>query len=151
MMEEHARVVDVQDGFVWVETERKSTCGACSLNKGCGSAVLARVLGARRTRIRALNTLPAHVGDEVVLGLAEAALVRGSLILYALPLLALFLGALAGESVSRLLRLAPGETATVVFALAGLAAGFYGVRYFTRRINNDPRYQPVVLRRAWTH
>lgn len=148
MMEENARVVDVQPGFVWVETERKSTC---SLNNGCGSAVLAKVLGARRTRIRALNALSAEVGDEVVLGLAEAALIRGSLVLYALPLLALFLGALAGESVSRLLRLASGEAGTIVFALAGLAAGFYGVRYFTRRINNDPRYQPVVLRLAGEH
>lgn len=148
MMEENARVVDVQPGFVWVETERKSTCGACSLNQGCGSAVLAKLLGTRRTRIRALNTLPPEVGDEVVLGLAEAALIRGSFVLYALPLLTLFLGGLLGEFISHLLRLAAAETYTVSFALAGLAAGFSGVKYFTRRINNDPRYQPVVLRRA---
>ncbi|MDP1708057.1 MAG: SoxR reducing system RseC family protein [Gammaproteobacteria bacterium] len=148
MMEEQARVVALQPGFVWVETERKSTCGACSLSKGCGSAVLARLLGSRRTRIKAMNTLPVTVGDEVVLGLAEDALIRGSLVLYALPLLALLLGAFAGEYISALLRLEQDETWIVLPALAGLAAGLAGVRVFARRIGDDVRYQPVVLRRT---
>lgn len=147
MMEEQARVVEVQPGYMWVETERKSTCGACSLNKGCGSAVLAKVLGARRTRIKALSTLDAEVGDEVMLGLAEDALIRGSLILYALPLATLFMGALAGEYMHTLLFLTPDESWTVLVALVGLMAGFWGVGHFARRITHDPRYQPVVLRR----
>lgn len=151
MMEEHARVVALQPGFVWAETERKAACGACSLNKGCGSAVLARLMGTRRTRIKAMNVLPVAVGDEVVLGLAEDALIRGSLVLYALPLLALLLGAFAGEYVSNLLRLEPGETWVVLFALTGLAGGFVAVRFFARRISSDARYQPVVLRRTGVH
>lgn len=151
MMEEYARVVALQPGFVWAETERKTACGACSLNKGCGSAVLARLMGVRRTRIKALNVLPVAVGDEVVLGLAEDALIRGSLVLYALPLFTLLLGAFAGEYVSTLLRLEPDETWVVLFALTGLAGGFVAVRVFARCISGDARYQPVVLRRTGAH
>ena len=151
MMEENARVVALQTGFVWAETERKSACGACSLNKGCGSAVLARLMGSRRTRIKAMNTLPVAVGDEVVLGLAEDALIRGSLVLYALPLLTLLLGAFIGEYASSMLRLESGETWVMLCALAGLGAGFAVVRVFARRISDDARYQPVVLRRTGVH
>jgi len=41
MIEETASVVALEDDFAWVETQRKSTCGACAVNKGCGAATLA--------------------------------------------------------------------------------------------------------------
>jgi sigma-E factor negative regulatory protein RseC len=41
MIEETARDVALEDDFAWVETQRKSTCGACVVNKGCGAATLA--------------------------------------------------------------------------------------------------------------
>ena len=53
MIEENGRVVDVEDGYAWIETERRSTCGSCSANKGCGTATLAKVMGqAPEQRVR---------------------------------------------------------------------------------------------------
>jgi sigma-E factor negative regulatory protein RseC len=147
VIEETGTVVDVEAGFAWVETRRQSTCGQCSARQGCGSAALARVLGRRRTRVRALDPVTVQVGEQVVLGLEEAALVRGSLAVYLAPLAGLLLGALFGDFLADRLLLA-GEAASILGGLLGAAAGVAWLRGFGRGIRNDRRYQPVILRRS---
>ena len=39
---------------------------------------------------------------------------------------------------------------TLLFAIAGLGAGFVWLRSFSRRTGTHPAYQPVVLRRVLT-
>lgn len=147
MLQETAQVVAVQDGEVWVETERRSSCSSCAVNAGCGSAALAKVLGQRRTRVRALSDVPLSVGDRVVIGVREQAVVRGSLAVYALPVVLLLLGALAGELGARQFLWTDAELASVVLGSAGLAGGLWWLSAFSRRIRHSEEYQPVVLRR----
>lgn len=147
MLEEQGRVVEVDEGFAWVETQRQSACGACSVNKGCGTGVISRVVGQRATRVRAINEIDAKAGDEVVIGLHDEALVRGSLAVYAVPLIAMLLMALLGDLAGRELQLDSSEGLTALLGLAGLGLGFLWVRNFSRRIATDARYQPVILRR----
>lgn len=143
MIEEHAVVVATEGEFAWLETERKSTCGSCAARKGCGTGVLAKVVGRKMTRVMALNRAGASAGDAVVVGIDESSLVRGSLAVYAAPLLALFAGALLGEyGLSQTL----GEGGVLIGSVGGLLAGLAWLRRFSRRSRTDPRYQPVVLR-----
>lgn len=149
MLEEQGRVIEVQAGFVWVETQRRSTCGACNLNGGCGTSVLSRVMGQRRTRVRALDSLGARVGEEVIIGIEDTMLLRGSLAVYAVPLLGLLGGAVSGAA------LAPhwgwsAEGGSILFGLAGLGIGILWLARHARRTRLDRRYQPVVLRRTGT-
>lgn len=146
MIEENAQVVAAEGEFVWVETQRQSTCGGCAANKACGTATLAKVLGTRRTRVRALNRNGAQIGDRVVVGIQEAALVRGSLAVYAVPLLALLAGGIVGSLLSARLLL-QGEGLSLALGLLGLLGGLWWLKVFSHRIRGDSRYQPVVLRR----
>ena len=146
MIEESARVIAAEGEFVWVETQRQSTCGGCAANQACGTATLAKVLGNRRTRVRALNHDGAQVGDTVVIGLDETALIRGSLAVYAMPLLAMFTGGIVGALLSERWAVG-GEALTLGLGVAGLIAGLLWLKSFSRRIRDDSRYQPVVLRR----
>ena len=146
MIEEQGRVVAVEEGFAWVETQRKSACGSCSVSSGCGTGVVSKVVGQRATRVRAINEINAKVGDEIIIGLHDQALVRGSLAVYAAPLIAMLLMALLGDFVGGELQLDSHEGLTVIFGLAGLGLGFLWVRNFSRRIADDVRYQPVILR-----
>jgi sigma-E factor negative regulatory protein RseC len=150
MIEETAQVVRVERGQVWVETRRRSTCSGCAAEKGCGTAVLSKVLGQRRTQIRVLADMSLDVGDQVVIGIAARSLVRGSLAVYAVPLLLLLLGAVLGRLVAGSGLWASAETASLVLGLGGLAAGLLWLKYFTRYIQDDRNYQPVVLRRQAT-
>ena len=146
MIEETAHVVAADGEFVWVETRRQSTCGSCAAKQGCGTSALAKVLGNRLARVRAINHGVAQVGDQVVIGIDEQALVRGSLAIYLVPLAGLLLGAVVGALMSTRL-LVMGEGLTIGLGIAGLLLGLAWVRGFTRRIHNDSRYQPVVIRR----
>jgi len=147
MIEENAQVVRIQDDEVWVETQRSSSCASCSAEKGCGTATLSKVLGKRHNVVRVLSTIPLGVGDQVVIGIREQALVRGSLAVYAVPILLLLLGALAGELGAEQFVWENAELASVTLGISGLLAGLVWLRRFTRGIQNDPNFQPLVLRR----
>jgi sigma-E factor negative regulatory protein RseC len=147
MLEETARVVRIEDDVVWVETERRSTCASCAVEKGCGTATLAKVLGNRRTVVRVLSALPLRVGDQVVIGIREQALVRGSLAVYAVPIVLLLLGGLIGQLGAEQFIWDNAELASVTLGMSGLIAGLVWLRRYTRRIQDDPEFQPVVIRR----
>jgi sigma-E factor negative regulatory protein RseC len=147
MIEESAQVVRIDENGVWVETRRRSTCSGCAAEKGCGTAVLSKVLGNRRTQIRVLADMPLAVGDQVLIGIGEQALVRGSLAVYAVPLLLLLLGAVLGRLGAGSGLWTNGEAASLLLGLGGLAAGLLWLKRFTRHIQDDRDYQPVVLRR----
>ncbi|MEE8380204.1 MAG: SoxR reducing system RseC family protein [Gammaproteobacteria bacterium] len=150
MIEEYAQVVGFEDDDIWVETQRKSACGQCSANKGCGTAVLSKVLGNKRSRVRVLNpkAMKVSIGDEIVVGIEEQALVRGSLAIYMAPLLALFLFGLLGGVLADQFNMVKPDTLVIIFSLFGLALGFMWVKRFSGVISNDPRYQPVLLHHA---
>ena len=147
MIEELAQVVAFEGDDIWVETQRKSACGQCSANKGCGTAVLSKVLGNKRSRVRVLNphATKVSIGDEIVVGIEEQALVRGSLAIYLAPLLVLFLFGLLGSVLAEQFNLAKPDILVIIFSLFGLGLGFIWVKRFSGVISNDPRYQPVLL------
>ena len=150
MIEESGRIVDLEGEFAWIESERSTTCGGCAVRKGCGTGVIARVLGQKRVRLRVVNRIGAVVGDRVVIGISESGLLRGSLAVYAAPLAALFAGALAGHFVGGYLGSAVRDPLAIAGAVAGLLAGLVWLRGFSRRTGNHEAYQPVVLRKQLT-
>ena len=149
MIEETARVISTGAGEAWVEVDRRSACGSCAASGGCGTASIARYLHrGQRIRLRAIDRVGVRPGDTVVLGLEEGAMARGMLRMYAVPLLALLLGALAGQLLAGALGMTNGDPAALAGGTLGLLAGLGNVRRFSRRVADDPAYQPVILRRT---
>ena len=141
MIEEQGRVVAVEAGAVWVETLRKTTCSSCSASAGCGQGLMDKLgVGRGRGLVRALCGLQLQVGDAVTIGVREDLLVRGSLLLYLLPLAGLFTMALLVQA------LGASEPGIIVAGLSGLALGWALVRWRSRQTVDDPDSQPVVLR-----
>ena len=141
MIEEQGRVVAIESGAVWVETLRESTCSSCSVKAGCGQGLLDQ-LGAsnRRGYVRALSDLQLNVGDAVIIGVREDLLVRGSLLVYLLPLLGLFAAALVAEQAGL------SEPWVICSSLLGFLLACCAVRWRSRVTSGDPALQPVVLR-----
>ena len=142
MIEEKASVVSVDGGRIWVQTQRKSVCGTCSARKGCGTASLEQLFGKRRTQMMVSSEIPVSAGDEVMLGIEEATLLRGSLLLYGLPLLFMLIGAVLAQS------LVPsgGELPVIAGAISGLLLGLFLVAGHTQKLRFNPRYHPTILR-----
>jgi sigma-E factor negative regulatory protein RseC len=141
VIEEQGRVVAVEWGAVWVETLRKSTCSSCSVKAGCGQSLLDQLSASgRRGLVRALSNLQLNVGDRVIIGVREDLLVRGSLLVYLLPLLGLFAAAVSAE------QLGLSEPWVILSALFGFLLACCAVRWRSRITVGDPALQPVVLR-----
>ncbi|HHM05180.1 MAG TPA: Fis family transcriptional regulator [Gammaproteobacteria bacterium] len=144
MIEQGAVVIALEEDLAWVETGRERACGACSANKACGAGLFSKALRIKSPRLRVVNRLRAKVGDEVVIGIDEQALLRASFAAYFMPLVFLLVFALAGEFLGRPLGFSDGWSALA--GLLGLMLGFAWLRRHSHRLRRDPRYQPVVLR-----
>ena len=150
MLEENGQVVDLDGDFAWVESERRSTCGSCSARTGCGTGVIARVLGRKRIRLRAVNRINAAIGDHVVIGIAESGVVRGSLAVYAAPLAALLGGAIVGHLAGLYLLQTVTDLPSILGAVTGFVVGLVWLGRFSRATQTDDAYQPVLLRHERT-
>jgi len=144
MLIETGRVVAVDEDALWVETIRQSTCGSCAANKGCGHSLLNRLAHGRSGYVRVLpaaGAVPCAVHDQVRIGIPEQVILRGSLVVYMLPLLSMLALAagVAGVWPDRT------ELATVGGAVVGLLLGLALVRWHAWCHRRDPALQPVVL------
>lgn len=145
MIEEKARVVKIDNGDIWIEVQRQSVCGQCAASKGCGTAVLQKVLGNKRTIIRVLSEVTVNVDDEVIVGMDETAYLKGSFAVYFAPLILIFVFGMLGETLSEQLALTTGNATSIAFAVVGFILGLSWLRRFNAGISNDKRYQPVIL------
>lgn len=148
MIEERGEVTAVNPPYATVMTRRSSSCGGCSSKSGCGTGALSELFAARNQDMKVLNPIDARPGDQVVLGLEEGALLRGSLAVYIVPLFAMIAGGMLGEALAPALSLETSEYLSLPAAFAGLAVGFFWVRRFGRRMMDDHRFMAVILRRA---
>lgn len=143
LVEGYAHVVAVEGGTAWLEPEQTTSCGGCASASACGAkgiGTLADRLEARRFSLPNQDGL--RVGERVVVGVSEKALVKASLTAYAIPLATmLFSGAMAQW-------VAGSDLITMAAMFGGLALGLVGARLNAKRLNARGELSPHYLRRA---
>lgn len=96
MLEETAIVVKKDQHRVWITATQNSSCSACAQKAACGSNALAEALPSKRPVV-VQSDLPVKVGDTVVVAIEESLLLRASLLMYMLPLLAMLTVAIGAD------------------------------------------------------
>jgi sigma-E factor negative regulatory protein RseC len=150
MIEEQAQVVAVNGGQLILQAQTQSACGSCSASQGCGTSLLSKVIGRKFTRFQVDNNVNAMVGDIVVVGIREDALLKGSLVMYVVPVFGMLIFALLAdyflvEAVqSRDLMIA-------VAAIFGLVFGALLSRWYFQRRSSIQLFSPVILRKIIEH
>ncbi|MBU2884692.1 SoxR reducing system RseC family protein [Gilvimarinus agarilyticus] len=142
MLIESGKVVAVETDGLWVETISRSTCGSCAAQKGCGQSLLARFAGHTTylwVSLGGRDSTDYDVGDEIELGVPEAVVANGSMLVYLLPLISM-LGFTLGAH-----QLGWGEGLTTLAGLAGLLGGGALVRWRAHVTRHDSRLQPVLV------
>ena len=91
MIEELAVVVKIANHQVWVEAGQNSACGGCQQKASCTSNALGNVF--KKKSVLVDCDIQLKTGDEVMVAIDENLLLRASLLLYLVPLIALFIGA----------------------------------------------------------
>ncbi|PLW68010.1 SoxR reducing system RseC family protein [Pseudohalioglobus lutimaris] len=144
MLLETGRVVAIEPDGIWVETIRKTTCGSCAAQKGCGHGLLNSISSGRRSLIRALpgelDPAECRVDDEVQISIPDEVILRGSFIVYIVPLVFMMLGTIIGsESAGN------ADLGGALGAAAGFIVGFSLVRVHAWRHRDDRSLQPTLV------
>jgi sigma-E factor negative regulatory protein RseC len=142
MIEQEALVTDVKGDQVWMTVARQSGCQHCSLQEGCGTGSLGKLMGYKSTEWVFRNTQGLKSGDKVILAIPDKSYLLSSFLIYLLPLLTFFLTAAVAESIFHT------EWISIVISITGLAAGLiFSGRLSKRRYSNS--LQPKIMRKIW--
>jgi sigma-E factor negative regulatory protein RseC len=125
-----------------LEIERKTACGLCGQTRGCGNSIWGKLFAHQSTAFKAQNRINAKVGDSVIVGINEQALLKSALLLYILPLATMLIGAILAKQLSAT------ELGSMLGALAGLMLGLLWVKGHTMSSSYFRLQQPVILRLA---
>ncbi|MCK5892891.1 MAG: SoxR reducing system RseC family protein [Endozoicomonadaceae bacterium] len=143
MIEKCGQVVAVEGQLALVETVRQSVCQACTAKHACGHGLRRQTSGrsASYLDIRALCDIPVNVGDSVVIGISESAMLQASFWVYLVPLL-LFVAAMAFGY-----WLGLSELVLIVISFLALSSGFFLTASRFRKVDRQRPLHPVVLER----
>lgn len=147
MIEEQAQVIEIKDNVLFLQAQTQSACGSCAANKGCGTSLLAKVVGRKFTHFQADNNVNAKIGDIVVVGLAEEALLKGSMVMYVIPILAMLVFALLADyflPADVLYR----DLMVAATSMMGLVWGSLLSKWYFARESSVRLFAPVVLRKV---
>ncbi len=145
MIEESGRVIALeQPGMVWVETVRKSSCGSCASEQSCGTGVISKAMAGKRSYVKAItDILDLQTGEDVIIGVPEDFMVRGTMRLYLLPLLLMMASMLVANQY-----LHYGDAGSLLFAVIGLGVGLLISRIIDQLTPLSKRDHPRVLQRG---
>jgi len=144
MVEEYGTVVELKGKMTAVVLCEKSTmCNHCASMEACR-------LGADNTTrlVEVNNPIGAAVGDKVRIQVSSRTFLQSSFLLYIVPLIALFIGAVAGQLVGSALENGPDPN--LLAALIGTAfmvGSFFIIRIGSRAIPPEtfmPRITEII-------
>jgi sigma-E factor negative regulatory protein RseC len=145
MIEEHAIILSTEDStggqpLATIEVVRKSACGLCGKTSGCGNAIWGKIFAHKSTSFKAQNNINATVGQGVIIGIDESAIMKGALLLYVVPLVTMFIGTILVS------QLYDSEIAEIIGAVLGLVLGFFWVKGHVAGHVYYQQHQPKILR-----
>ena len=119
-----------------VSVERKSACEQCAA--GCK-------ITESGAELEAVNQAQAVTGQKVRVALKPYSYLRGSIVVYGLPALALILGAVMGKEFfsSRFPFLDP-DIVSALFGFGAFILSFILVKIWSARIAKETAYKPVI-------
>lgn len=137
MIEEIGVVTSIDGMTAHVNVPKKSACEGCT----AGTCTT----GEQSMEIAAFNKAGAEVGQKVKVLIHSHAYMKGTMIIYGIPALALVLGAVFGKEV--MAKFFIGTDADILSAIFGfgfLGLSFVGVKIWANRKTTKTESSPVV-------
>ncbi|HXX58029.1 MAG TPA: SoxR reducing system RseC family protein [Thermodesulfovibrionales bacterium] len=135
-MDEIGIVKAVNGIIAVVSVERKSACDQC--RAGCK-------LTESGAEIEAVNTIRAAIGQKVKVVMKPYSYLKGALLVYGVPTLALVIGAVIGkEFLSGLFREADPDILSAVSGFGAFLLSFLLIRIWSVRAEKNIEYKPTI-------
>lgn len=128
----------ISSKLVEVAFQRSAACAKCKLCHDVGEGLVA---------IESVNGINAKKDDIVEIEIPSEELVKGSLIVFLMPILFLIAGYLIGAAGVRALGL-PGwqEAAGIIFALIAAAASYFVVSWYDQNIQQKESLRATIIK-----
>lgn len=117
MFEQRAKVLRVEENHIWVDTSPQSACSACNQRKQCSTNTLEGAFLSQRKPLQLPNSISAHTGDWIIVGIHESALLQSIALLYLLPVFFMVISAVIGHWLEF------KDLGVILSALLGLGVG----------------------------
>lgn len=145
MIEEHAVILSTDgdeenQSVATIEVVRQTACALCGQTRGCGNAVWGKLFAHKTTSFKAQNKINAKTGQSVIVGIDEKALIKSALLLYIVPLVTMFIGAILA------LQLADSDLSAMFGAVVGVLVGYFWVKAHVSGRPYDQSHHPIILR-----
>ncbi len=144
MIFETGTVVSKNQDSLMVETIQQTTCDSCSAQRGCGHTALAKLTGTKNE----IRVLPGdfcvdslRLGQIVTIGVPEHIVVKGSLLVYLVPVIGAITGAwMLGDQGKTLEQ----DLLSILGALIGLVGGGIIVNLRGQKTQADVQSNPIL-------
>lgn len=133
-MKQVGKVISIDDGYAVLLVAKTSMCGenCASCKGGCrptSQKVVARI---------GQDAAEVKVGDMAVLEMEDKKVLMGAVMVYLLPLLAMFIGYFVADSISH------HELISIISALGASVFVFFSAKLFDNALKNNKKYEIVV-------
>jgi len=137
--EQNATVSFIKGGYAYLKAESASACSSCSAKSSCGAKTVSKPDSNYTLRVK--NTLNLQQGDVVVLSLESNKLLLGTVIMYILPLIMLFIFAYLGK-------VGYGEAGSITGGIMGLLGGLLFIRKILFKDGAAVQFEPTVISKS---
>lgn len=141
MPTEEGRVIRAEDKTAWIQTIRSASCEGCQSRHACHTMGG----GGNEMSVEAINHLGAREGDQVVVEFSTASLMKGTFLIYMLPIICLMIGAAVGVKLTPFFDVNESTLPALMgfgsFILAVLSVVFIG-----NRMGKNDAYKPKIIR-----
>lgn len=136
-MEEIGTVKSIEGVTAKVSVPKKSVCEGCTAGT-CKP-------GEQSMEIDAFNKAKAKVGQKVRVVIKSFTYVRGSILVYGIPALALVIGAILGKEVfSNYFKETDPDIVSAIFGFGAFALSFLGIKIWSMTLEKKAGSMPVI-------
>lgn len=137
MIEETGTVKRVEGIMAFVDVPRKSACEGCTAGT-CKPEE-------KFMELEALNQAGAAVGQRVRVAVKSSVYMKGSMVVYGLPALALVVGAVVGkELMAKVFTTMDPDILSAVFGFGAMAVSFVAVKLWSNAAGRKVESKPVI-------
>jgi len=139
MVTEQGVIEDVSGQRTLVRIKKSSACATCESRGNC------EVVSGKNMVVEVANDLGAGKGDHVELSVPSGAVLKLSLLVYILPVVALIAGAFAGGAFAGVLHV-PLSLASVIGGFLVMGITFYALKRLDRSLRPRSEFHPRMTR-----
>jgi sigma-E factor negative regulatory protein RseC len=147
-MDQKEIFVETEEGIVirldtrtaWVKTKKSSACESCRSQKSCN------VMGGDdEMEVEAINAAGASTGDQVVIHVETASLLKAAFLLYVFPILCMFAGALLGREIAPVIQLSVSAS-SAIFGFLFFLVSIVFIKIKANKMGGQEQYRPRIIR-----